>query len=66
MCTCVKCREESQTKIDEERNKEILRDFKSHKMITEAMAKLLIRECVNRPKGVVPDSVYEAFPGMTF
>jgi len=66
MCTCPKCKEERAAALDEEIDLAMKKDFKSHKMIPEQLAIAIIRDCIDRPKGIVPDSVYATFPDIKF
>jgi len=44
----------------------LTKTFKKVKMIREDDVMDVIRDCVDTPKGVVPDSVYEILPNIQF
>ena len=50
--------------IDEYFDRHIV--VKKSKMIKEQDVIKIIKDCVDRPKGIVPDSVYELIPDIKF
>ena len=64
--TCAKCLEEKAHALDVLIDREVKQHLKFQKMMSMKTAENLIRECVDRPKGVVPDSVYDIFPRIIF
>ena len=53
-------------KFEAELDKHLHKDVKTIKMLRIDEVTNAIRECVDRPKGVVPDSVYELIPDIKF
>jgi len=54
--------EELEQAIDKYFNK----DLKTMKMLRSDDVITVIKECIDRPKGIVPDGVYELLPGIKF
>jgi len=44
----------------------LTKDIKKVKMYKESDIIDVIRECIDRPKGIVPDSVYKLIPNIQF
>lgn len=52
--------------MTEDNGQKEVRQTKEEHHFTKEEVMLLVRECVNRPKGVVPDIVYQLLPDIRF